>query len=400
MQKGWTGMNRQTRTVLWVTMWLLAWTGASAIPSRALDASRYGKRLEIGSGDAKVIVLLLKGTPYQMGYAEGKLCSRELRYMVQQVAPLMMAGMKVTPQRVDDVWKLYTKHLRKDYLEELRGEADGSGIPLREIERLEAIPDISEWHCSFFAAYGSATKGGDLIQIRALDYTTDAGIQKYPALKVYMPEHGVPFVNVGWAGICGLVSGMNNRGIAMSEIGDDWDMKTDSFDGRPLTYVMRDAVQFGRTLDEAVHLVKDGPRTTSLLYCLSSANPPAVRALKTSHAHCYVYTPETLPFPHIADTVYMSMGMDSPWNLKISKALKAIVGKIDVQAAEQLMHTLKTGSLHAVVFKPGSGDLWVANASQTEPGYNRPFVHFNLKQALASPFFRSRSAASRAVVRQ
>ncbi|MGC8667539.1 MAG: C45 family autoproteolytic acyltransferase/hydrolase [Chthonomonadales bacterium] len=381
------------RTV--TAMALAAWAGVCALPAWAVDVSRYGKRMEVGAGDAKVIVLLLRGSPYHMGYAEGKLCAREIRYMVQEVAPKMMAGMKVSPQRVDEIWKLYAKHLRKDYLEELRGEADGSGVPLREIQRLEAIPDISEWHCSFFAAYGPATKGGELVQIRALDYTTDAGIQKYPALKIYMPERGVPFVNVGWAGICGLVSGMNRNGIAMSEIGDDWDMKTDTFDGRPLTYVMRDAVQFGRTLDEAVRLVRDGPRTTSLLYCLSSANPPAVRALKTSHAHCIVYTPSTLPFPHITDTVYMSMGMDSPWNLKLSKALKAVAGKVDVRIAQQMMHTLKTGSLHAVVFKPGTGDLWVANATDKEPAYNRPFVHFNLKQAIASSFFAAHTAKGR-----
>lgn len=385
-----------------VMLGIMAIAAAYNTRAVAMDVSRYGKRMEAGAGDAKVIVLLLRGSPYQMGYAEGKLCAREIRYMVREVAPRMMKGMKVSPEKVDQIWKLYTRHLRKDYLEELRGEADGSGVPLREIQRLEAIPDISEWHCSFFAAYGPATKGGQLIQIRALDYTTDAGIQKYPALKVYMPDHGVPFVNVGWAGICGLVSGMNARGIAMSEIGDDWDMRTDSFDGRPLTYVMRDAVQFGRTLEEAIRLVKDGPRTTSLLYCLSSANPPAVRALKTSHAHCFVYTPDTLPFPHIKGMVYMSMGMDSPWNLKLSKALQAVEGKVDVQTAEQIMHTLRTGSLHAVVFRPGTGDLWVANATETEPGYDRPFVHFNLKQALASAFFvaHARKSAGRIAVRR
>jgi hypothetical protein len=40
------------------------------------------------------------------------------------------------------------------------------------------------------------------------------------------------------------------------------------------------------------------------------------------------------------------------------------------------------------VFKPASGDLWVANATATDKAYNQPYHHFNLKAALADSFFR------------
>ena len=361
---------------------------AAASASSQVDVAQHGRRFTLGSGDAQLTVLYLRGTPYEMGYAQGKLCAQEVRYLAHDVATVMLLGLQCSPQKADAIWALYAKHLRPDYLEELRGLADGSGVPLPEIERFHAIPDISEWHCSFFAAAGKATANGDLIQIRALDYVTLAGIQKYPALIVYEPQSGIPFVNVGWLGHCGVVSGMNNDGIAMSEIGDDWDKNTDSFDGRPLTYVMRDSLEFGKTLDEAVRLVQDGPRTSSLLYCLSSAREGQVRALKTSHAHCEVFTPATLPYSTRPGMVYMSMGCDSPWNGKVGNYLQAHYGKLDVATAEHLMRDLGTGSLHAVVFKPGSGDLWVANATMTEKAYNRPFLHFNLKKALADPFFK------------
>ncbi len=357
------------------------------VQAETVNVAKHGKKYMIGPPGHRITVLYLKGTPYQMGYAEGKLCAKEVHYMALQVAPLMMLGLQIHPSKVDQIWKLYQKHLRPDYLEELKGEAAGSGVSLTAIERLESMPDISEWHCSFFAAYGKATHSGDLLQIRALDYATFAGIQKYPSIKVYDPVHGIPFVNVGWAGFCGMVSGMNADGIAMSEIGDNWDMQTDSFDGRPLTYVMRDSVEFGNTLDKAVDLVKNGPRTTSLLYCLSSAKERQVRALETSHTKCYVYTPSTLPFPHLPDVVYMSMSMKSNWNQKLYEALKKVYGKIDVPIAEGIMHNLKTGSLHAIVFKPATGDLWVSNATFKKKAYDCPFIHFNLKLALQTTFF-------------
>jgi isopenicillin-N N-acyltransferase-like protein len=353
-----------------------------------VNVALHGKRFTVGAGDNRLTVLYLQGTPYEMGYAHGKLCAKEVRYLAEQVAPLMMLGMGCSPSRVDAIWKLYEKHLRPDYLEELKGLADGSGVPLRDIERLSAIPDISQWSCSFFAADGKATEHGDLIQIRALDYTTNAGIQKYPALIVYKPNHGVPFVNVGWLGFCGVVTALNADTIAMSEIGDDWDKKTNNFDGRPLTYVMRDAVQFGTTLQEAIHQVRDYPRTLSILYCLSWGKTGQMAALQTSHDKCYVYNSTDLPFPTKPGMVYMSMGMNSNWNAKLGHVLLQDYGHITVPVAEQIMHELKTGSLHAVVFKPATGDLWVANATAHQMAYDRPFLHFNLFKALSDPFFK------------
>lgn len=381
----------RTKSLRWaiaLTLAALLSVCQTALAAPPVDVAQHGRRMTLGSGANALTVLYLRGTPYEMGYAQGKLCAPEIRYMAKQVATLMLFGLGYSKEKADATWALYEKHLRPEYLEELRGLADGSGVSLKEIERAHAIPDISEWHCSFFAGVGKATATGDLVQIRALDYATGVGIQKYPALLVYQPTTGVPFVNVSWLGQVGVVTGMNSAGIAMSEIGDDWDKATDSFDGRPLNFVMRDAVQFGRNIEEAVNLVKNGPRTTSLLYCLSSAKEGQVRALKTSHTQCYVYGPDSLPFPTKSGLVYMSMGMDSAWNGKLGNALNQDYGKLDVETAQRLMKTLGTGSLHAVVFKPASGDLWVANATATDKAYNQPYHHFNLKAALTDSFFR------------
>jgi hypothetical protein len=380
------------RVFLFHTLLFGILTAALAFAAPAMNPSRYGKRLTLGKGANAITVLYLRGTPYEMGYAHGKLCAKEVRYLAETVAPRMMKQADLSPEKVDSIWSLYERHLRPAYLEELRGLSDGSGVPLADLRRLHALPDISEWHCTFFAARGPATRNGDLVQIRALDYETEAGIQRYPALFVYDPDQGIPFVNVGWLGQCGVVTGMNARGIAMSEIGDDWDKTTDNFDGRPLNYVMRDALQFGSDLAAAIREVKSKPRTTSLLYCLSSAKDRQVRALKTSHVQCVVYDPGDLPFPTHPGMVYFSMGMDSPWNRKVGSFLNRAYGRLDVKTAEALMHRLKTGSLHAVVFRPGKLDLWVANATDTTMAYDRPFLYFSLKSALRDPFFRAAPA--------
>ena len=358
-----------------------------ALSAQTVDVNAHGKRIEVGADGSNATVLYLKVTPYEMGFAHGKLCAAEIRYMTHRVSPIMLLGLGKSTAEVDAIWSGYTRHLRPEYLQEIRGLADGSGLPIEEIQRGLAVPDISEWHCTFFAAVGKATKGNDLIQIRALDYETRVGIQKYPAIIVYKPDHGVPFLNVSWLGQIGMVTGMNASGIAMSEIGDDWDMQTDSFDGRPLNFVIRDTVEFATNLNQAVDLVKNGTRTTSLLYCISSATENQVRALKTSHTKCDVYSSDNLPFSTKPGMVYMSMGMSSAWNKKVGNSLQSLYGQIDVAAAQDLMKTLHTGSLHAVVFRPATGDAYIANATDKTKAYDMPYNHINLKTALSDSFF-------------
>lgn len=379
------GDRGRVRVGVMLLLWLAAASAAMAAP---VDVAAHGKRMTLENGGAHLTALYLRGTPYEMGYAHGALCKDEVTFLARRVAPLMLMGLGKTASEMDEIWAGYEKHIRPEYVEELRGLADGSGVPLADLKRFTAIPDVSEWHCTFFAAAGGSAAAKDLVQIRALDYNTRAGIQTYPALIVYRPTKGVPFVNVGWLGHCGLVTGMNAAGIAMSEIGDDWDQATDSFDGRPLNFVMRDTLQFSRTLSEALGRVQDGPRTTSLLYCLSSAKENQVRALRTSHEKCEVFTSSTLPYKSKPGLVYLSMGMDSKWNPKVGGWLMERYGSLDVEQAQQMMRDLHTGGLHAVVMKPGAGELWVANATATQMGYTQPYIHFSLKSALADPFFK------------
>lgn len=381
--------HKMRNTVLRTRLFALLLIGLTIqfASAQTVDVSAHGRRVQIGTGDSQVTLLYLRGTAYEMGYAHGKLCSDEVKYMAHRVTPVMMIGLRRPKSEIDAIWTGYTRHMNPDYLQEIKGLADGSGVAIEEIERMLAIPDISEWHCTFFAATGKATKDHDLIQIRALDYETRVGIQKYPAIIISKPEHGVPFMNVGWLGQVGMITGMNAAGIAMSEIGDDWDLNTDSFDGRPLNFVMRDVVQYTRTLDQAVNSVKDGTRTTSLLYCISSAKDNQALALKTSHAHCFVYSSDNLPFKTQPGLVYMSMGMSSNWNTKIGNCLNELYGKIDVAAAQDMMRDMHTGSLHAVVFRPATGEAWVANATSSKKAFDMPYNRVSIKESLADPFF-------------
>ena len=359
-------------------------TKAAPAASTTAPQAVKGVRSSIGEGEDGITVLHLWGTPYEMGYAHGKLCAEEVKGFYTRIILAMSLGTGVKPEALDATWAKLAPHVPQRYLDEIQGLADGAGVDLATVQRAHTIPDQSEWDCTFFAAWGSFTANGHFLQLRALDYATEAGIQEKPAVIVYSPDEGLPHVTVGWCGFTGAVTGMNAEGIAMSEIGDDFDKATQTFEGEPMPFVMRDVLYDAKTVAEGVGIVKQAPRTLSYLYLIGSGRENTATALKTGHTVFETFAADTLPFPRFADAVYMSMGFDSDWNRKVHDVLAACQGKLTPEMAEEkLMKGLGTGDLHSVLFDATDLQLWVANATPDgKPAYGEDYVPFDFAAAL------------------
>ncbi len=62
-------------------------------------------------------------------------------------------------------------------------------------------------------AWGKATNDGKIIQLRALDWASDAPISQNPAITVYHPtEGGNSFANIGFTGFVGSITAMSSKG--------------------------------------------------------------------------------------------------------------------------------------------------------------------------------------------
>jgi isopenicillin-N N-acyltransferase like protein len=81
------------------------------------------------------------------------------------------------------------------------------------------IGELTKGSCSMFGAWGNATLGGNLIQLRALDWDFDGPYRKYATVTVYHPsrkQDGHAWANVGFAGWLGVLSGASEKGLAVS----------------------------------------------------------------------------------------------------------------------------------------------------------------------------------------
>lgn len=68
------------------------------------------------------------------------------------------------------------------------GLADASGASYEMLRRVHMIGELTKGACSMFGAWGMATAGGKLIQLRALDWDFDGPYRKYATVTVYHPS--------------------------------------------------------------------------------------------------------------------------------------------------------------------------------------------------------------------
>lgn len=71
---------------------------------------------------------------------------------------------------LDLTYEITSPYTNRKYYEEMRGIADGSGVSLRLMRRIHMIGELTKGTCSMFGAWGKATLGESLIQLRALDW--------------------------------------------------------------------------------------------------------------------------------------------------------------------------------------------------------------------------------------
>ena len=329
-------------------------------------------------------VLVAKGTHREIGEAHGALLKPEVRKMVD--ATLYTICWVYTMERkrwfIDDLRGAYQRlepFIPQNYQEEMAGLAETSGISLEEIRLTNVFPAL--FHCSGFALWGKATVGGKLYHGRILDYITGLGLQYHAVVYILNPEGSNGFANIGYGGFIGSVSGMNDQQVAIGEMGGrgegDWD-------GMSMAFLVREGLEKANTLDDALTIFRDTPRTCEYFYVISDGKIPDARGLATSPSRFEIVEPNKAHplLPHaIEDAVLMSAG-DRYENL--AKRVKENYGKIDEQKAIRLMDrpVAMKSDLHNVLFIPESLEFWVANAGANTPACNETYYHYNLKELL------------------
>lgn len=342
--------------------------------------SREGKGALIEVEGEKV--LLLAGDPYQMGYQHGVLLRDEVKQTVDRALAIAFAS---HPGWLEEAWEKSKGFIPPRYLEEMRGLSEGSGVPLRKIQLANVLPEV--FHCSGAALFGRATKGGEFFHVRILDYMTEANFQKTAVVMVLKPSSYNAFITAGFAGFLGSVTGMNDKRVTIGEMGGKGFGK---WKGVPMSFLLRKALEEANSLEEAVKIFKDSPRTCEYYYVISEVKKKKAIAIRATPEEFQTLKPgensPLLPLPLLPDTLIISG--ENRYRL-FRERVKENYGNIDLETLKEIIKrpVSMESNLHNAIFLPRNLEMYLAVAADTSrPNYQacyQKYVKFNLKELLA-----------------
>ena len=331
-------------------------------------------------------VVLLQGTPEQIGRAHGQLLKTEAERCVDSVLHMFGIVQTINTGRwfKHDLQAAYTRlepHIPQDHKTETIALAEAVGWEPKVAQLVNIFPEL--FHCSGFAVFGKATKGGKLYHGRVLDYMTTIGLQDSATTFIVAVDGKIPFVTVGYGGFIGSVSGMNARGISLGEMGGQGEGQ---WDGVPMATLMRRALEECSTLAQVQALWTDNPRTCEYYYVFADG--------KTNEAVGVAATPESVEFvqpgqshPLLGDGIEDAVVLSAGSRLETLRSrVQQRYGKIDADVGQWLMSrpVAMQSNLHNVLFIPQDGVLYVANADHEHPAAERPYVRLDLHELLRS----------------
>jgi isopenicillin-N N-acyltransferase like protein len=336
-------------------------------------------------------ILIVAGTPAQMGAAQGTLLREPARRLTERVVYLIGAADTLHSHawffdRMAEIERRTTPHIPSRFLEECDALSKAAGVSQRDGRYANLFPE--RFHCSGVALKGKATAGGRVLHARVLDYMTEIDLQDAAVLQVFMPEGRNAWMSLGYAGFIGTVTAMNEKGLAIGEMGGRGEGQ---WDGTPMSLLLRDVMERASTVEEGLAILRNSPRTCEYYYILSDRSG-TIRAVECRPKEITVLEPgqQDPRLAHIPpDTVIIS-GEDR--SKVLSQRIDENYGRIDVAKLIEIIKrpAAMQSNLHDAILAPETLEMWFADASRTTPACDEPYAHANLRELL--DFYRKQIA--------
>ena len=363
----------------------------------------YLRHSESGLWELKV-----SGPAYERGEAIGKLTSDLLYFQekvfVDQIKEIVPSESYLKFLRFFIV--LFNRNLGKNVPEEFRDEIYGISLSCTHeydfigtpYERQlnyhsahdlgHAMQDYMLVGCSSFACWGENSADSSLIIGRNFDFYMGDDFAHNKLVSFYQPENGYRFASVGWAGMTGVLSGMNETGLTVTINAAKSDLPAAS--ATPISILTREILQYASTIEEAYAIAQNRKTFVSEAILVGSAQDgkaaiieksPEKIALFTGNGQQIIctnhYQSET--FSHDKRNQENIETSDSPYRFaRLQELLKANI-PIDASKAASILRNRKgVGGAelglanemainqfiahHSVIFQPEKKLMWVSTS--------------------------------------
>ncbi len=361
----------------------------------------------VWTDDKRVRVIYLRGTPYERGYQHGKLLREEINTNIGYLYQQALNKFRLE-ELFSEAYERMSPFIPAAYLEEMHGLAHGSKMPLHVIHAIHALPEIGEWggkrhikqvvkrmmdgelgtNCSNFCLQKGATADGHTYTVRVLDWGLHrvSKLHKYPLIQVHVPDNGQAYANITWVGFIGAISGMNEEGITLGEMGYG-DPPGETMRGEPMPFMLRDVLAQAKNLKDVRQIIQSSPGTNSYVFMMSDGKTSQAELYVRDRSRFLVFSPGQaisdgkIQLPGIENILYGGHYQD-----KMIETLGADRGKFTPQLLmDSVIPALAMPSnFQNVIYDAAERKFWVSNAkSPTERAAEQPYTYFDLKKGLA-----------------
>lgn len=268
-------------------------------------------------------VPVLHGSGYTLGTAHGQLFNTELDGLIDTY---------VRPQfssRLAWLWALNAARnmepvMPADLKAEIRGIADASGHTYEEVLVGNSIPELGQmsgipFGCSTFIVMPARSSSGGMLSGRNLDYGSPQLLSRLVRAFVIATDEKLKILNVGFPGMVGVLTAVNERGVMMSQMYSHHDDQNSR--GIPTTMIYRKALEVSTNFNDALTFLRSTtPRATATNTMLSDGtNAAAVEmtatlfATRSPSSSGLIYAANHFETPTMIGT--SQPGRDSRWSI-------------------------------------------------------------------------------------
>jgi isopenicillin-N N-acyltransferase like protein len=355
----------------------------SFLAARAAEPFRYpiGRA---GNAEMKYInnlpVLTVGGSPEEIGAAVGRFALKPSSRLLSFPRGLLKA------ESAEDSWPFFLRcgkgmvaHFPADYRTEMAALAHSADADPDAVTVANTFFDLkSTFQCSALAVEGPRSATGGVLFGRNLDYPSLGYIHEHTLVTVYRPTGKHAFASIGFPGIVGVLSGMNDAGLCAAVL-EVYDAKEGEphFNPKGIPYALcnRRLLEECTTIAEAKKLLESMPRTSLLNLAVADrtttavfevtpkqvALRPSVRSVCTCTNH---FCTDEVKLEKAADL------FNSDERLDILDKARGAKGKLGVEDLHKYLHAVNQGelTLQTMIFDPVNLRLHMAFGKRPSSG--------------------------------
>jgi hypothetical protein len=326
----------------------------------------------------------LRGSAADLGSGHGKQLAEPIKLLQDKYLKVYM-GTPAHRMLAMAAATLFEEKFRPEHRTETEAMAAQVGMDPREAVLAQCFLDLSPMTaCSTITLPASAAPDHVARFGRNLDFPSFNVADKYTTVFVYHPDDGrYQFAAVGWPGMTGVLSGMNEHGLALANMEVTRGPRLPS--AMPYTLLYRTVLERCRTVDEAVALLESTPRQTpNNLMLMDAAGNRAVVEI----------TPKSVTVRQGADGAAListnhQRGEDAdtagrcPRYDFLHDTAKSDFGSIGEKQVESMLAKAAQGdfTLQSMVFEPSTRTLYLSAGRNAASG---KFHRLDLKKYFAA----------------